>query len=169
MKIEKKRFIIILLVFSSIVAKSHPFYVSICQVEYNNETNALQISLKTFADDLTLGLENAGHTSLYIGEERENPKTDDLIYAYLQSVLKFTVNGQVVNYNFIGKELEDGVVWSYLEIMNIENFNKLEVKCTLLTEVLESQSNIIQVEKNKRIKNLLLSINNTRGTILFEE
>ena len=168
-KIGKKSIIIVLLFFSAMVVKSHPFYVSICQMEYNSETKALEISLKTFADDLILGLENAGHTGLYIGEARENPKTDEILYNYLQSVLQFNVNGQSVNYNFIGKELEDGVVWSYLEITNINNFNELEVRCSLLTEVLESQSNIIQVEKNKKIKNLLLSVHQTRGKVLFDD
>ncbi len=150
-------------------AKAHPYYVSICQVAFNPETHALEISLKTFADDLLLGLENAGHSNIFIGEERENPKTDAFIFDYLKSKLNFKVDGKPVTYNFVGKELEDGVVWTYLEIVNVQEFSQLEVSCTLLTEVLASQNNIIQVEKNKVIKNLLLNRNKTFGILSFDD
>jgi len=166
-KIEKKYFIVLLFLFVGFFTTAHPYYVSICQVEFNRQTHALEISLKTFADDLLLGLENAGHSNIYIGEPKENPKTDEFIYNYLLSKLNFKVDGNPVEYKFVGKEMEDGVVWTYLEIINIQEFTDLDVSCTLLTEVLASQSNIIQVEKDKKIKNLLLNRNKTSGNLTF--
>jgi len=146
---------------------AHPYYVSICQIAFNRETHALEISLKTFADDLLLGLENAGHKEVFLGEARENPKTDQFIADYINSKLQFTVNGSPLKYNFIGKELEDGVVWSYLEITGVDQLHSLDVKCTLLTEIYETQNNVIQVEKDKKIKNLLLNHQKISGRLEF--
>lgn len=149
------------------IGNAHPYYVSLCQVEYNAETKALEISLKTFADDLLLGLKNAGHKDIFLGEERENPKTDDFIRTYVESKIKFEVNEKPVSFTFIGKEVEDGVVWSYMEIPDVGELKTLDVMCSLLTEVLETQNNIIQVEKGKKIKSLLLSRRKTKGTLSF--
>lgn len=170
MKIEKKYWIVLLfLLLGFLPSVAHPYYVSICQAEYNRETHALEIALKTFADDLLLGLEKAGHSNLYIGEARENPNTDKYVFNYLKSKLKFEVDGKPVEYNFVGKELEDGVVWSYLEIENVPDFSEIDVNCSLLTEVFDTQNNVIQVEKDKKIKNILLNRAKTSGSIRFEE
>lgn len=168
MKIAKKYLIILFFLLTGFGSTSaHPFYVSICQVYFNRETESLEISLKTFADDIAAGLEKAGHGSLYIGEEKEDPKTDTYLFDYLKSKIKFKVNGKPVDYQFVGKELEDAVVWTYLEIPDVTDLQSIDVVSNLLTEVYDTQSNVIQVEKDKEVKNLLLSKRNTAGTITF--
>jgi hypothetical protein len=167
-KIGKKYWIVLLILMTGVFAVSaHPYYVSICQIEFNRETHALEISLKTFADDLLLGLENAGHKEMFLGEARENPKADQFIANYINSKLHFTVNGNPVQFKFIGKELEEGAVWSYFEINNVDELYSLDVKCTLLTEIYETQNNVIQVEKDKKIKNLLLNRQKISGKLEF--
>ena len=168
MKINKKYLISILFVLAGLMQVSaHPFYVSICQVYFNRETSSLEISLKTFVDDLARGLEESGHPHLYIGEDKEDPKTDAYLFDYLKKELRFEVNGKAVDYQFVGKELDEAVVWTYLEIRNVSDLKSIRTDCTLFTEVFDTQSNVIQVEKDKEIKNLLLSKRNTTGTITF--
>lgn len=170
MKITKKY--LILLVFTTLSAiggAAHPYYISLCQVNFNPETESLEIQLKIFADDLALGLEKQGNNRLFLGEENENPGTNDFIMEYLQKVMQFTVNGQAVKYNFIGREIEDGAVWSYLEIPGVSDLKTIAVTSTLLTEVIETQANMVQVQKGKEIKNLLLSKRRTKGSLSFED
>lgn len=146
---------------------AHPFYVSICQVYLNRETKSLEISVKIFADDLSKALANSGHDHLFIGEDREDPNTDTYLFNYLKSNLQFDINGKMAEYQFVGKEMEDAVIWTYLEIKNVDDLESVYAQCTLLTKVFDTQSNIIQVEKDKKIKNLLLNNRETSGTILF--
>lgn len=155
--------------FSVNMVKAHPFYVSICQVDYNRETKSLEISVKTFADDLLLGLENIGRSKLYLGEEKEHEQTNTFILEYLKSKLNFSVNNEKTEFVFVGKEMENDVVWTYLEIRNVSSLENIEVECSLLTEVLDGQKNIIQVNNGDGIKNLLLSKGNTSGTLNFTE
>lgn len=166
-KIIKKYLFLLLFAVQASVAAAHPFYVSICQVDFNRESQSLEISVKIFADDLLLGLENAGAAKIYLGEARENPKTDEYIFNYLRSKLAFTVNGKAAGYTFVGKEMESDVVWTYLEIGNIQELNTVGVDCSILTEVLATQSNIIQVNNGETIKNLLLDKRKTHGTVSF--
>ncbi len=170
MKIAKKYLIFLLLgIATALGTAAHPYYISLCQVNFNQETESLEIQLKIFADDLALGLEKQGHSELYLGEEREDPKTNDFIFDYLQKVMQFTVNGQAMKYNFIGRELEDGAVWSYLEIPGVSDLETIAVTSTLLTEVIDTQANLVQVQKGKEIKNLLLGKRKTKGSLSFEK
>ena len=168
MKINKKYLIVLYFLISGVgFTSAHPFYVSICQVKFNSETSLLEVSLKIFTDDLIKGLENAGHRNLYIGEEKEDAKTDVYLFDYIKSKLQFTVNGKKEDYRFLGKEIDEAVVWSYFEIPGITDFESINVQCSLLLELYDTQNNIIQVEKDKEIKNLLLNNKNTVGTIAF--
>ncbi len=169
MKVNKKYLIFLLIILSTALkVQAHPFYVSICEVHFNRESSSLELSLKTFTDDLLAGLSNDGHEHLYIGEDREDSATDQYLYAYLKKVLKFTINGKQVDYAFIGKEEEDAVVWTYLEIKGITELNKLEVECSLLTEIYDTQSNMIQVDIDGKIKNILLDKRKIFGSLTFD-
>lgn len=164
---KKLLFLIYFLVAGEFSALAHPFYVSICQVDFNRETHSLEISVKTFADDLIAGLEKKGASKIYLGEQRENQETDKWIMNYIKSSIGLVVNGKNSEFVFIGREMEADVVWSYFEINNIAELTKMEVHCTLLTEIFENQSNIIQINNGEEIKNLLLSKKKTTGTVIF--
>lgn len=168
MKIMKKIVILIFLGIQGLnFAGAHPFYVSLCQIDFNEETNGLEISLKIFADDLLKALEENGAKKLYLGEKRENKETDMYVVDYLNSKLDFIVNGKVREFSFIGKEIESNVTWIYLEINNIETLKKIEVECRLLTEIFPSQNNIFQVNNGKEIKTMLMNRQQYRDSIEY--
>ncbi len=164
----KKLFFLIYFFLVQIPVFAHPFYISICQVDFNAENHSLEISIKIFADDLIRALENKGAPELFLGEEKEIPQTDSLINAYIQSKYAFIVNGQKKSFYFIGKELDTDAVWCYFEIDKINELNQIEVHCDLLTELYDSQSNVIQVTKNGETKNMLLSKRKTVDLLKFE-
>ena len=74
-----------------------------------------------------------------------------------------------MTYNFIGKEISEDLVavWCYLEIENIERFNKIHVKNNILLEVFEDQKNIISVIGPDRKKGYLL-FNNAKNEETIE-
>lgn len=167
-KIIKKYLISVLFVLSGISSVSaHPFYVSICQLYFNRETSALEIWVKIFTDDLANALEKEGHSQLYLGEAHEDPKTDSYLFQYLKKELTFQINGKQADYQFVGKESEDAVVWTYLEIKDVTELKSVQVNCKLLTGVFDTQNNMIQVEKDNKTKNLLLNKRETTGTVTF--
>ena len=164
----KKLFFLVYFFLFQIPVFAHPLYVSICQVDFNEKSHALEISIKIFADDLIHALEKKGAPELYLGEEKENPQTDSLINAYIQSKYLFIVNGEKTAFHFIGKELDTDAVWCYFETGKIDDLRNIEVDCNLLTEVYDTQSNIIQVTKNGETKNMLLDKRKTSDLLKFE-
>lgn len=169
MKIAKIIFIVALV---SIFAgnkpvAAHPFYVSICQIDYNNENHALEISVKIFADDLLVALDKRKHSDIHLGEEKENPETDSYIFEYLRNKLKIKVDNTPLDYYFLGKEMEDDAVWCYLEIEDVNEFSEIYVSNSILTEIFETQNNIVQVSKEGKTKNLLLKKENITGILSF--
>ncbi|HYQ57816.1 MAG TPA: DUF6702 family protein [Draconibacterium sp.] len=170
MKIIKKVILpLVFLFFGVFSLQAHPFYVSICQVDFNPEHQSLEISVKIFADDLLAALAEEGKEKLFLGEPKENEHADEYIFSYLQRELTFKVNDKTVHPNFVGKEMEKDVIWTYLEISDVAALHKINVFCSMLTEVFNDQQNIIQVNKNGEIKNLLLSKKQTSGELMFPE
>ena len=145
----------------------HPFYVSICQIDYNEQNSSLEISVKIFADDLLIALENRKLKDLHLGEKQENPKTDEIVFNYLKEKLSVRTDDKTCNFSFVGKEIEDNAVWCYLEVTEVSPFKKIEVTNGILTEIYDAQNNIIQVENKGKILNLLLKKDNQTGELIF--
>lgn len=169
MKISKKITIPILfiLLFLPRMGFAHPLHVSLCQVDFNPQENILEISVKIFADDLLKALEAENIPDLYLGEENENPKSDEYIFNYLKKNLSFEVNGKKADYSYIGKEMEDDAVWCFVQINNVTKLNQLEATDHILTEIYDDQNNIVQVNNGEKILNLLLDRKKTSGKLDF--
>ena len=138
--------------------QQHEFHISKCQIEYNEEAQALQISLHLFIDDLEEALRQHGADKLYICTEKESEKAESYIYKYLQQKLQIDLEGQAIHYGFLGKEISEDLaaVWCYLEVENITAFAKMRIKNNLLMEVFDDQKNIISVLGPKQKKSYFL-------------
>lgn len=146
---------------------AHPYYVSICLIEHNKQNQSLEISVKIFTDDLLIALSEQGHDRLYLGEEREDTLANKYINNYIGDRMRFIINRKEANLHFVGKETENDLIWIYLEIKNIAALNEFEIDCSLLIDVIEEQTNIIQVYNSSKSKSLLLNAERTKGYLLF--
>lgn len=120
----------------------HPFHVSVYEIVYNEESEALQISCRIFLDDLEQALRKEnGNEDLDIVEDSLLAHTTNRLY--MRKNFKLTVNGSPKEYNYLGGETENDVMWCYLEIENLKELKKIELKNTMLTETFEDQQNMI--------------------------
>jgi len=126
----------------------HKFHVSKCLMEYKTQEKSLQISLHIFIDDLEIALENRGATNLQLCTEKEAPKSEEYLFRYLQEKFKVEVNQQVVEFQWIGKEISDDFagVWCYMEAPNIEKMNSLQVANKVLLDTFDDQKNIVRIK-----------------------
>ena len=125
----------------------HEFHVSKCQIEFNLQEKALQISMHIFIDDLEEALRNNGSGKLFIGTEKETDQADDSFFQYLTTHFQLKVNDKEVKYYFVGKETSEDLqaIWCYLEITNIEAVENIVVENSLLMETFVDQKNIIHI------------------------
>ncbi len=169
MKIIKIFIVAILFILFTGIEKgnAHPFYVSICQINFNEQNHSLEISVKIFADDLQTALNNRNIEDLFMGDDREKPETDQYISAYLKDKLSISIDEKPIQFSFLGKEQEDDAFWCFLETKNVNSLDSIEVTNTILTEIFDTQSNIVQVTSKGKTKNLLLRKGNTKGDLTF--
>ncbi|MEM6764042.1 MAG: DUF6702 family protein [Bacteroidota bacterium] len=146
----------------------HPFYVSICQIDYNRENESLEISLKLFIDDVEDIMQREGVGRLYVGESKEHAETNTFINRYLAQHFIIKVDGQEESLRFLGKEIESDAVWCYLEGTNIPSFSEIEIQNSVFMDYIESQVNIVHVKKAKTEKSLMFNKDKRSGSLSFD-
>ncbi len=131
------------------VSAAHEFHISKCQIEYSVETEALQITLHLYLDDLEEALRQQGADKMFLCTDNEHEKAEKYLFQYLQQQFKLIVNeaGEEAEFEFIGKEQSEDLqaVWCYLEVTNVSSFSSLEVTNSLLMEIFDDQKNIVQI------------------------
>lgn len=146
----------------------HPFYVSICQVDHNTESQSLELTFKIFVDDLNTGLKAHTDEKMWIGDEQEHADAETLVQKYLQNRVQFKVNGAPAAFNWIGKEVEEDICWVYMEIPNVPQLTTLEVTNRILLETFADQSNIVHVHANGTEKSMTMRRGQDEGKVVFE-
>lgn len=149
-------------------SRVHDFHVSILMIEYNAQSKGLECSFKIFIDDLEDGLKANGAPVMHLKTKEENPKANQYIEKFIRHHFKMKANDKDVTYRMIGKEYEDDVCWIYVEGLNVEPFEDLEIKNTLLFNTFEDQMNMVHVKNEKGITmSLVLSQGKPSGIVHF--
>jgi hypothetical protein len=158
MKIKKH--LIILLILPLMAFSLHKYYISLCEIEYVEDKQTVQIILGVFIDDLEVTLNKDHDKKLFLATEKEVLNINKVYEAYLNKHFKVTVNQELKSYNFIGKAYDDDIVRFYLEIPNIKQLNTIAITNTSLFRDFESQQNIIKIKVNKLNKTFYLDKKN---------
>ncbi|AXT50967.1 peptidase E [Aquimarina sp. BL5] len=159
----------VLLVFVSSFTVLHKFYVSVTQIEYNEEQKSLQIISRIFIDDIEEVLRKRYDETIELVSEKQEAKVDQYLSTYLNQKLVITVNGQEVFFNFLGKEYDNDLVLCYLEVENVTSLEKITVSNQVLMDFFDEQQNIVHVKKGKNRKSLILEKEKDKGMLKFSE
>ena len=108
----------LLIIFIVSTAFTHKFYLSVSDVEYNEETQSLQLITRLFYDDLEAVLKERYDDTIVVDETQDQNVLNGYITKYLQRKLKVKVNGESLIFEFIGKEYE-AVSYTHLTLPTI--------------------------------------------------
>ena len=103
--------------YTALFSLFHPFYISMTDVNYNDKSHELEISVRIFTDDFENTLRKQ-HKEINIDIEHPSNQTqmNGFVNDYIQKHLFFTVNGKPMPISFSGYERENESIWTYLEI-----------------------------------------------------
>lgn len=163
----KKIFITLFLSSFIVGVFGHDYYISVCQIDHNPKSESLEITLKIFTDDLEKTLESHFKTKTHLGTAKESADSDSLIVQYLDRNFQLSVNGNKTPFEYLGKEVELNATWCYLEIPKIDTLKKIFIKNTVLTEMFDSQTNIVHINNQIEQKSLMLHRNKQSGKKIF--
>jgi len=163
---------ILLNILSSFLLSLHPFHVSVMSVHHAAEENALQITLKLFADDLEEamnqeGFRKEGQAYIDVLNPKDRQQLDVYVEEYIRQRMEMKVNGQAVQPVFLGQEMEDMAMWCYLEVKDVEKINSIRVRSSIMTEIFDDQINIVHVNYGGAIKSMKLAGNRLLDEVLF--
>lgn len=132
----------VLLLFHLLV---HPFHVSVADIKYKEDQKAIQISMRMFLDDLELALrEYSGIDTLDITDKADWAIVRGNIAPYvLENLQLWDEKDKPYVLNFIGAEIEEDVMWCYIEIEKVKRLERVKIKNSVLTEVWGDQENLI--------------------------
>ena len=156
-------------VFIAVFVANHPFHVSVCDIEHDPESQALQISQRIFIDDLEEGLKGFHKLDQVDTYKPKDPqRLDSLIEKYLEAKLFIRANGKDLKLNYLGSELEGDARWAYLEVENMAVVDEAEVSNLILVEVFADQENIVHFKSKGKIRSYRLSKDEKKVNFKFD-
>ena len=143
-------FAILLVTLHSLI---HPFHVSVSDIKYKEDQKAIQVSTRIFLDDLEIALRRySGNAKLNITEEDEWDMINDHLRGYVMENLKLSDEKGVMSGTYIGAEIEDDVMWVYIEIEKVRKLKTIKVWNSLLFEVFGDQENLVHFRAFDKVK-----------------
>jgi len=144
--------------FAGFFAVAHPFYVSVTEINHNDKQHILEISCKTFVDDMEKTLKKQYNTPVELNNPKDPKKAQQMVSDYLRKHLQLKVDGKPVTLEFVGFETEGASLWTYLQVNGVTSVHKVEIINTILYELYDSQISIMHVQaggikKSTRITN----------------
>jgi hypothetical protein len=151
----------------SLAFTTHKYYLSLTQIEYNKNQKSLEVIINVFMDDIELAINKEYAIDLNLTTKDELKDADVYFHNYLTKNLTFTIDNDIVTYNYIGKEYEGDLVYFYLEIAVKENPKSLEVFNTILLTYFEQQQNIVKFKNDSKRQSKILSKNTNKALLNF--
>jgi hypothetical protein len=129
-------------------AAAHKFHTSFAEADYNKQERALQITLRTFPDDLTNILtRRAGQPVSLDDKKRAAPLT----FAYLQEVFQLKdARGRAVKLSWVGMEAGVDNVWLYFEARMPTGVAGAQLSDGWLSDLYEDQINLVNIRAGER-------------------
>lgn len=149
-----------------VLALTHPFYVSVTEVEHNAQDKTLEISSKIFTDDLEAVLLKNYGTLVDFKKTNEKASQDKLVADYLKKHLVLKADGKPLNLDYVGFEEEREAIWVYCQVTGVATVKKLEMDISILHDYTNSQINLVHATVGGDRKSNKLDY--PKRTVVFE-
>lgn len=155
------------IVLTSFTSKDHETYLSVTEIEYDQKEKSLQIVSRVFIDDLENVLSKRYQQEVSLSYEKDLKENKDLIARYIDQKLKIKVEGKDRKLKFLGSKFDADQIVLFIEGPEVENFKQIKVENLILTDLFDSQKNIVHVKKGESIESMLLMKGNGSKTVSF--
>ncbi|GEM_PF-1160316 len=155
MKTKFRKIILILPVFFIVSAFSlHKFYVSVTEINYNEQEKKLEIILRTFPDDVMNAL-NYNQESEIVSLSGE--QAQKRLNVYIENTFHITVNGKNIDYQILGGKMQDEFYVVLMEVNLKETIKKISIRNIMLQEIYKDQQNIVHFFRGEQKRSFVLT------------
>ncbi|MFM7645489.1 MAG: DUF6702 family protein [Sphingomonadales bacterium] len=148
---------------------THPFHVSVTEINHNTSARTLEIQCKFFSDDFEVALKSAFNQKADLSNPAMQERMDSLVSRYVRLYLQLRVNGKPIELQYLGFEQEREATYVYFESSNITtSIRSMECGARLLYESFSDQVNIFHVTTAAGKKSTKLDYPATSVLLNFE-
>ena len=132
-------------------AAAHKFHTSFAEANYNAETGALEVSLRTFPDDLAEALRRRAGGRVPGAEKDRKKAFEDAVAAYVGETFRLkTAGGEAVKIVWVGMDAGADSAWLYFEAALPGGVEGAQLRNTFLADLFDDQVNLVNVRAGKR-------------------
>jgi hypothetical protein len=148
----KKLFAVFAFISVLFSANAHEYYFAFGEVEYNESTRKLEITLEVNAHDLEFDMKKSGIDLVgHIEEQTQNSNFKKQLELHLTQGFKITNEDLGLSLTLVGFDiLPNGLLYAYLESQPITLDKRLTFTFNLLMESFPSQQNKVTFIRNKQ-------------------
>ncbi|WP_047244635.1 DUF6702 family protein [Maribacter thermophilus] len=146
---------------------AHKFYISVTNVGYSEKDDALQIITRVFLDDMVAVLNERYGIDSKLGTEEESEMDREYFEKYLRSKFSVEINGEVVDYNLLGKKYDTDMLICYLEVpkINLPEVSSVAIVNEVLTDMFDEQQNVVHFKIKDKKKSFVLLKSDIKGML----
>lgn len=157
-------FILSAIVFTTL----HPLHVSVTEITFDEKERELEIMVRVFIDDLELAIQAEKKNTTLDLFNPAGSTTDKLVREYLQSKFTIAVDGRSQPVNYLGHETDGDALVLYIQVQPVKKWKSIGIKNSMLTELYEDQSNLVNVTYTGKTKSLRLVRDTPAGILAFD-
>ena len=143
----------------------HPIHVSVTEITWDEKEKELEIIARIFIDDLEASIRKTNDQPEL---KLLGPSTDQLVWKYLESRFRISLDGKAQKVKYLGHEIEGDAILCYIQVSNVKKWKEIEVMNSMITELYDDQSNLVHVTVNEKVKSLRLMRDNPSGKLTFD-
>ena len=130
------------------IAFAHKFHESLTQLEYNRQTQSVEISIRLFADDLEAALSKRTGRSVRLDK---TPDVEPLTLDYLRHTFELkNGEGESKQLAWVGMEIQVDVVWAFVEVKMPEGMANAELRNRIFFELFRDQVNRVNIRDGEK-------------------
>lgn len=145
----------------------HPLHVSVTEIEFDEKDQALEIMMRVFMDDLELAFRQRYSNPTLDILNAGNPSLDKMMGGYLKEQFAISLDGKKQKLNYLGHERDGEAFVFYIEVSQVEKWDRIRVVNNMLMELYDDQSHLVHVTSAGKVRSLRLTKSNSSGELSF--
>lgn len=128
---------------------THPLYISMTEVEYNSNTQNLEISVRIFTDDFESVLRKDALSKIDLSHPTDKKSINEQVKNYILHHLSIIADGKALGMQYVGYEINEESTWVYFETPIEKGPNMLSMQNKILYDFSTTQINLVHVKIGK--------------------
>ena len=163
-----KFFALIFALLLSTVSLAHKFYVSVTNMQWDEQEKAINISIRATDHDFQHAIEMSLNERVDLNTITDTSNYSRFIEKYLSEKFQILSRGEAGVFNYLGFELTDRLnIIFYFQVKQLINPKKIEVRNEFLFDFFPEQQNIVHYKYLDSTKSVTLIPSKPSGKIDF--